>query len=73
VSSHPQHPAPQDVLRALRFALTEDDFPFFNRHPHHTTAETWAMWAERDVLALIDNTIAAYDRAAVAGGGEANT
>jgi hypothetical protein len=42
-----------DALEWLRQRLTEDNFPFFNRHPHHTTAETWAMWAERDVLAEI--------------------
>ena len=44
----------RDALATLRFLLTEDNFPFFNRHPHHTTKETWAMWAERDVLAAID-------------------
>lgn len=53
---------PADVLRSLRFALTEDDFPFYNRHGRRIDQDTIPMWAERDVLDLIDQFIAWAER-----------
>lgn len=51
-----------DALRAIRFALTEDDFPFFNRHPHNSNTHTIAMFSETDVLDLLDKAIEEAER-----------
>ena len=59
-----------EALERLRFTLTDENFPFFNRHPHHTNKETWAMWAERDVLAVIDSLITEYGGKRASSGGD---